>query len=731
MLSRLRCVAWKDACQRSNKIQRHRGITSTIFHNYATSAPIMKPIQKLLIANRGEIACRIMRTTKRLGMKSVAVYSDPDHNQMHVKLADEAYNIGPAASQLSYLDMNKIIEVAKSTGCQAIHPGYGFLSENVEFAELCAKEGIIFVGPPSNAIRDMGIKSTSKKIMSEAKVPIIEGYHGEDQSDEKLLDEAFKVGFPIMIKAVRGGGGKGMRIAMTEEEFSQQLDAARREAMASFGDDGMLIEKYIDQPRHVEVQVFGDHHGNAVHLYERDCSVQRRHQKIIEEAPAPGISHETRISLGEAAVRAALAVGYVGAGTVEFVMDPQQNFYFMEMNTRLQVEHPITEMVTGTDLVEWQLHVAQGNHLPVSQDQINLNGHSFEARIYAEDPDNGFMPGAGPLLHLRTPTPGTDLRVETGVRQGDDVSSHYDPMIAKLVVWDQDRSRALSKLHTALGLYEIVGPDTNISFLRRLASNQHFQDAEVHTGFIPEHFDALFPEKQTPSSSETCLLALIHLLTDKHRRLSEQPTNKIDPYLACDNFQINLSPPKQLAFNVDGCDVTVEVRQSAQALDGSLQFEMSCGDDGAHQVTGVISADGEVTSTIDGVVTSHRVVFVAGNRKMREPDSLRVFSDALPGGTAKITLPLAQHLVTSSVKGASGGGSAQPVAPMTGAVEKIFVAPGDEVKEGEPLVVMLAMKMEHTIRSPRDGVVESVFFGEGESAERNVLLVKLKEEAAE
>jgi len=357
------------------------------FHNGASARtystcepPVMKPIEKLLIANRGEIACRIMRTTKRLGIKTVAVYSEPDHSQMHVKHADEAHCIGPAASQLSYLNQEKIIEVAKQTGCQAIHPGYGFLSENVEFSELCAKEGLIFVGPPATAIRDMGIKSTSKKIMSAAKVPIIEGYHGEDQSDETLLSEAYTIGFPIMIKAVRGGGGKGMRIAMEEGVFQEQLDAARREAMASFGDDVMLIEKYIDQPRHVEVQVFGDQHGNAVHLYERDCSVQRRHQKIIEEAPAPGITDETRNSLGEAAVRAALAVGYVGAGTVEFVMDPDHNFYFMEMNTRLQVEHPITEMVTGTDLVEWQLRVAQGEEVPVKQVDSFVR-HFFEMRL--------------------------------------------------------------------------------------------------------------------------------------------------------------------------------------------------------------------------------------------------------------------------------------------------------------------------------------------------------------
>jgi len=367
----------------------------------------MSRISKVLIANRGEIACRIMSTAKKMGVRSVAVYSEADARARHVAMADEAYLIGPPPSQQSYLRQDKILEVAQKAGAQAIHPGYGFLSENVEFAQLCQKTGVIFVGPPASAIRDMGIKSTSKIIMSNANVPVVGGYHGEDQSLETLKAEAAKIGFPVMIKAVRGGGGKGMRIAMTEAEFEAQLESAKREAMKSFGDEVMLLEKYVEQPRHVEVQVFGDSHGNYVYLFERDCSVQRRHQKIIEEAPAPGVSEEVRRQLGEAAVRAARAVNYVGAGTVEFIMDKNaKDFYFMEMNTRLQVEHPVSEMITGTDLVEWQLRVAAGEKLPVSQDDINLNGWSFEARIYAEDPDGGFMPGAGPLLHLSTPKVG-------------------------------------------------------------------------------------------------------------------------------------------------------------------------------------------------------------------------------------------------------------------------------------------------------------------------------------
>ena len=381
-------------------------------------------ISKVLIANRGEIACRVMKTAKLLGIQTVAVYSDADRDSMHVAMADQAVRIGPPASGQSYLRGDKILEVARATGAQAIHPGYGFLSENVEFAEQCQKEGVIFVGPPSSAIRDMGIKSTSKIIMEAANVPVIHGYHGEDQSVETLRAEAEKIGYPVMIKAVRGGGGKGMRIAMTKEVFDEQLDSAKREAMKSFGDEVMLLEKFVVDPRHIEVQVFGDMHGNYVYLFERDCSVQRRHQKIIEEAPGPGLSWEVRRKLGEAAVRAAQAVNYVGAGTVEFVMDKDFNFYFMEMNTRLQVEHPVTEMITGVDLVEWQLNAAAGQGLPVTQADINLRGWSFEARIYAEDPNNSFMPGAGPLHHVATPEAAEDVRIETGVREGDQVSCH-------------------------------------------------------------------------------------------------------------------------------------------------------------------------------------------------------------------------------------------------------------------------------------------------------------------
>jgi len=707
--------------------------------SYSNNKLIVKPIDKLLIANRGEIACRIMRTTNRLGIKSVAVYSEPDRSQIHVKQADEAHCIGPAASQLSYLNMHKILEVAKETGCQAIHPGYGFLSENVEFGTLCANEGIIFVGPPSSAIRDMGIKSTSKKIMQAANVPVIEGYHGDDQSDSKLIKEAKQLGFPVMLKAVRGGGGKGMRIAMKESEFFPQLEAARRESMASFGDDVMLIEKYIERPRHVEVQVFGDHHGNAVHLYERDCSVQRRHQKIIEEAPAPHISTETRNKLGLAAVRAARAVGYVGAGTVEFVMDVNHNFYFMEMNTRLQVEHPITEMVTDTDLVEWQLMVAQGEKIPKKQSEISLSGHSFEARIYAEDPDNNFMPGAGPLIHLKTPIDDANVRVETGVRQGDQVSPHYDPMIAKLVVWAEDRSKALTKLDTCLSKYEIVGPDTNIQFLRQLATHKRFIDGEVHTGFIPQHFDSLFPAKKLPDAKEKSLLTCLYLLAEKHIIRSNHEEYNDWGFNVSTNFCMNFNPQKEVSFIVDGNLITTKVTSiPGNKLDGSEKFVVTSknefNEDITTETSGSIYLDssrsGEIITSVNGVVMSHRMIFTHGNRKKRESDRLIVYTEALSGnGRVVLNIPLNKYLVSSLIDGESKSkGSNSMKAPMTGNVEKVFVREGEHVKEGQTLMVMIAMKMEHQIKSPRDGVIERVFFSETDSAERNQVLIKLNDD---
>ncbi|KAB7499213.1 Methylcrotonoyl-CoA carboxylase subunit alpha, mitochondrial [Armadillidium nasatum] len=457
----------------------------------------IQPIKKVLIANRGEIACRVIRTARKMGIESVAVFSDPDRNSLHVSMADEAYYIGPAAVQQSYLRSDKVLKAAKESRAQAIHPGYGFLSENTEFAESCEKENIIFIGPPASAIRDMGIKSTSKYIMSSAGVPVVGGYHGEEQSPEKLFEEAKKIGFPVMIKA-------GMRICMSEKEFMSQLNSAKTEGMKSFGDEVMLIEKYV----------FGDKHDNYVYLFERDCSVQRRHQKIIEEAPAPGVTSEVRKRLGESAVKAARAVNYVGAGTVEFILDRNYDFYFMEMNTRLQVEHPVTEMITGTDLVEWQIRVASGERLPMTQEDLSVNGHSFEGRIYAENPENNFLPGAGVLKRMAVPTLQPHIRIETGVREADEVSVHYDPMIAKLVVWGKDRQSALTRLAAALNEFNVVGLNTNVEFLKTLSRHTKFEEGDVHTDFIPQHYEDLFPVKETPSS-DYCKAALAIILREE------------------------------------------------------------------------------------------------------------------------------------------------------------------------------------------------------------------------
>lgn len=668
------------------------------------------PINKVLIANRGEIACRVMRTAKKMGIKTVAVYSDADRNAMHVEMADESYHIGPPLSQQSYLRQDRILDVIKKSGAQAVHPGYGFLSENVEFAELCAKEDIIFIGPPSQAIKDMGIKSTSKYIMSAANVPIIEGYHGEDQSEERLKTEANKIGFPVMIKAVRGGGGKGMRIAMTAEVFEEQLESAKREAMKSFGDEVMLVEKYVDRPRHVEVQVFGDKHGNYVYLYERDCSVQRRHQKIIEEAPAPGLSEETRKALGEAAVRAAQAVNYVGAGTVEFIMDKDQNFYFMEMNTRLQVEHPVSEMITNTDLVEWQLKVAAGEKLPKFQHNLECKGHSFEARIYAEDPNNNFMPGAGPLHYISTPTATDDIRIETGVQQGDEVSVHYDPMIAKLVVWAPERISALQKLQTALKSYNIVGLETNTQFLDSLANHSSFIEGDVHTSFIDQHYSSLFPVRQL--SDETLCQAASAIILSEQQATWDDASNTLDPFSpfsSGNGIRINNVYNRQLKLNDGTKDLIVHVSYEPQ---GTLSISVN---DNMYAVSAELKSEDNrniLECDIDGHIIKANVVM--------NKDSIHLFTS---DGSHKLKLPSPKYLEllknTSHSKGA--------VAPMPGIIEKISVIEGDKVEAGDPLLVMIAMKMEYVIRAPKAGTIKKVMFKVGETVKRDAELIQIEE----
>ncbi|EDQ88721.1 uncharacterized protein MONBRDRAFT_21541 [Monosiga brevicollis MX1] len=635
---------------------------------------------RVLIANRGEIAVRVMQTAQRLGVKSVAVYSDADANSMHVKLADEAVPIGPAPSSESYLRMERIIAAAKATGAKAIHPGYGFLSENAAFANLCKEEGLIFIGPPASAIESMGSKSESKNIMAPSGVPVVPGYHGENQDPEFLLQQAREVGFPVLIKAVKGGGGKGMRVVMNEADFAESLDMAQAcyfaEARKHFGDDRVLIERYVQRPRHVEVQVFADQHGNAVHLFERDCSLQRRHQKVIEEAPAPGLRPETRQAMGEAAVRAALAVGYEGAGTVEFIMDTvTQEFFFMEMNTRLQVEHPVTEMVTQTDLVEWQLRVASGFPLPLTQDQVPLVGHAFEARIYAENPAGNFLPGSGPLSFVRTPEATAEVRIETGVEEGDEVTVHYDPMIAKLVVWGESRDKALSKLSRCLEQYNIAGLATNISFLQRCARHPSFKQGDVSTDFIQDHHDSLLPAAEP-------VPAVVRRVAGALVRYFDIVT---EPFLRAAGNALAL----EVGLGADGSFLVSE-----EGADTAAVIELEPSEQDPHEFA--VAVDGQ-RSHVRAVRLEDKLhLFADGSHfelEVSKPDFLSAGADAV-----------ADNVVT---------------APMTGTITKVMVEAGQTVKAGQTLAVMEAMKMELVLRAPFDGVVESVTAGLGGSGRKN------------
>lgn len=647
---------------------------------------------KILIANRGEIACRVIRTANKLGIRTVAVYSDADAGAMHVSLADEAYHIGPAPARESYLRPELILEVAKRSGSQAIHPGYGFLSENADFAEACDKAGIIFIGPPTASIRAMGSKSAAKRIMEKAVVPLVPGYHGDDQDPELLRDTAERIGYPILIKATAGGGGKGMRVVWEPSAFVEALTGAKREALSGFGDDRVLLEKYLIKPRHVEIQIFSDTHGNALHLFERDCSIQRRHQKVLEEAPAPGMDETLRSAMGAAAVAAAQAIGYVGAGTVEFLLDDNRSFYFMEMNTRLQVEHPVTEMITGQDLVEWQLRVAAGEPLPLTQEQLAINGHAIEVRIYAEDPSRDFLPSIGELTHLRTPQESPHIRIDTGVRKGDSVSIHYDPMIAKLIVWDATRSGALRRLRSALAEYQVVGVTTNAGFLACLAAHPAFAAGELDTGFIERHRGQLFPEA-TPANDQLLALACLDVLlrrTAEAEKAASESSDRWAPWHLTTGWQMNGDNHHVLTFG-DGetavC-VTAHYRTSGYLLDlpgGQLL------------VRGQLSNEGDLLADLGGARVSASVV--------RHGCDLTIVTH---GCSHRLTLhdPLA-HAGEHEVEGG------RLTAPMPGKIVALLVEPGTKVERGRSLVIMEAMKMEHTITAPRDGVVAEIHFAVG------------------
>ena len=657
---------------------------------------------KILIANRGEIACRVIKTARRLGIRTVAVYSDADAKARHVDLADEAYPIGPAPAHESYLVVEKILEAARLSGAQAIHPGYGFLSENAGFAEACAAAGIAFIGPPPGAIRAMGSKSAAKSLMEKSGVPLVPGYHGADQDPALLTAAAARIGYPVLIKASAGGGGKGMRVVERPEELDAAIASAKREAAASFGDDQVLIEKYLGRPRHIEIQVFADTHGNIVSLFERDCSIQRRHQKVVEEAPAPGMDPERRRSMGEAACAAARAIGYVGAGTVEFIAEGEA-FYFMEMNTRLQVEHPVTEAITGQDLVEWQLRVASGEPLPLTQEQLTITGHAIEVRVYAEDPSRDFLPSIGRLAHLKPPAEGPHVRVDTGVRAGDTISIHYDPMIAKLIVWDRDRASAAQRLSQALGEYEVVGVITNLPFLKMLADHPAFRAAELDTGFIGRHGGDLFPATE-PAPRLTLAAAALRLLADRQAAVDAAAARSRDPYSPWNlahAWRLNGDGYQDLVL-LDG-ERQVAVRAHPQA--GGFRLDLP---DGSALVTG----GADETMTLDGV--KHRVAVI------RTGDELTILRD---GVSHKLSIldPLRPAL-------GEAAGVGRLTAPMPGKITQVLVAAGDTVKRGAPLLVVEAMKMEHTITAPMDGTIDRVRYAVGDLVEDGAELIAFAEE---
>jgi len=671
---------------------------------------------KILIANRGEIACRVAATCKRLGIASVAVYSDADADAKHVSACDEAVHIGGATAAESYLRVARIIEAARATGAQAVHPGYGFLSENEDFAHACEAAGIVFIGPPVEAIAAMGSKAAAKALMHAAAVPLVPGYHGDDQNPELLHREADAIGYPVLLKASAGGGGKGMRVVERSEDFLAALASCKREAASSFGNDRVLIEKYLTRPRHVEVQVFADRHGGAVYLFDRDCSVQRRHQKVLEEATAPGLSAQIKREMGEAAVAAARAVNYVGAGTVEFIMTATGDFYFMEMNTRLQVEHPVTEMITDQDLVEWQLRVAAGQPLPLTQDQLKIDGHAIEARIYAEHPARGFLPSTGTLKHLRMPegveftihagageSRKAPVRIDSGVREGDTITPFYDPMIAKLIVHGATREEALARMSRALHACEVVGPHTNVEFLQRIVESEPFATGDLDTGLIERHHEALFAPVKKPFK-EALALACAALLTREggtahgaspwdalsHWRLNSGFTQTLG-WLAIESSG-ETGSPFTVAFARDGATQTLEhdgVREAFSWSSGAglHEYRATIGD---ARATGRVFIDGD---------TFH--VFCLGHALAFEWQNLLAHAADAEHGEGRLT------------------------APMPGKVIAVLVEPGAVVEKGTPLIVMEAMKMEHTIGAPAAGTVSEVLYAVGDQVADGAQLLVL------
>jgi 3-methylcrotonyl-CoA carboxylase alpha subunit len=640
----------------------------------------------LLIANRGEIACRIARTARRMGIATVAVYSDADANALHVKAADRAISIGPAPARDSYLNIPRIIAAASQAGADAVHPGYGFLSENPAFTDACAEAGLTFVGPPATAMRAMGSKSAAKALMERSGVPLLPGYHGDNQDAAFLAEQATRIGFPAMIKAVAGGGGRGMRIVAAANDFAPALAAARQEAASAFGDDRVLIELYLEHPRHIEVQVFADTHGNVVHLFERDCSTQRRHQKVIEEAPAPGLDARRRAVMGAAAVAAASAVGYVGAGTVEFVANAD-GFFFLEMNTRLQVEHPVTELITGLDLVEWQLRVAAGERLPLTQDEIHIDGHAIEARIYAEDPARDFAPSTGRLALFRTPDASDAVRIDTGFATGDEVSVHYDALLAKLICHGRSRDEALRILRRALADTDVVGVASNLDLLHRIAAHPDFAARGIDTGFIAAHADTLLaPQREPPADVlAAAALGMLHGEAEAAAREAASSNDPWSPWQARDQWWPNASPERELQFVAGDVDCPVRVRR-----DGAT-WRLAVGDR-VVSAPAAYAADGRLDITLDGARQRISVV--------RHGDIVIVRQD---GETWRLRLP---DSIAAAAEADDAGG--RLVAPIPGQVTQVMAEQGMSVARGQVLVVLEAMKTVFRLAAPADGVVATV-----------------------
>lgn len=653
----------------------------------------------VLIANRGEIACRVIRSARRVGMRTIALYSDADRDALHVALADEAVYLGGAPASESYLDMDKILAAAKQTGAEALHPGYGFLAENAEFCRRCQAQGLIFIGPPAAAIDAMGAKSAAKCIVARAGVPLLPGYHGDCQDPGRLKKAAEEIGYPVLLKASAGGGGKGMRIVWSGEAFDSALAGAKREAAKSFGDDKMLVEKYLTGCRHVEVQVFCDALGNGVHLFERDCSLQRRHQKVIEEAPAPGMTESLREAMGSAAVQAARAIDYCGAGTVEFLLADTGEFYFMEMNTRLQVEHPVTEMITGQDLVAWQFRVASGLPLPRRQSDLRIHGHAFEARLYAEDTDNGFLPQAGTLTYLSVPEESAHLRIDTGVRQGDAISVYYDPLIAKLIVWDNDRCSAMRRLQRALATFHIGGVATNRRFLQQLAASPDFAAEDFDTGFIDKHLPALrsqVADKRYCQRQQHLSLAALILLQNQAPIRVDQHTGS--PWLAADGWRLNAPATQILRLQVADEVFTIKATaRNAAAPNGYGTYTL--------EIAGQ-------TCCVSGYCQAGRVVAEIEARRVQLPYASHQGQFWLFGADSDFVFSLCKPDV-----GQPDDQPGELTAPMNGTIVTLLVEPGAPVSKGTPLLIMEAMKMEHSIVAPADGAVETFYFQAGDLVE--------------